>query len=452
MAGVSAAEPRTGFVRTSRSRRPDWSTGFARLGVAHCLGMAGEAALALALAGSLFFRVDPAEGRDRVLLGLLLTVAPFALVGPFIGPLVDRVKGGYRAVIVGAMAVRFGLAIVLVPAIASESVLLFPEAFAMLVLAKTYQVAKAAVVPTLVSGDQELVEANSKLQILGGLSGFASLVPAGLGLLLGAEFAVAWCALVFGAATVAAWFIPKRAVATAPAGSVEIAEVTSTPVIVDWVAMAALRGVVGFVTLLTAFALRSGPIVDPAEHLARAVGAELAEHPGISLRPLEGAWPQWYLGVVVALGILGGLLGASVAPRLRRVIAEERILLGSLLLTVSSGIWAVLTDGLLAFAGLAFGVAVAASIAKQAFDAVVQRDAPDANRGRLFARFEARFQIAWAIGALLPVVIEMGVTVGGSIVTVVASLATGAYLTNGFGQFSKSGKSGTSTSTSGRVS
>ena len=39
--------------------------------------------------------------------------------------------------------------------------------------------------------------------------------------------------------------------------------------------------------------------------------------------------------------------------------------------------------------------------AKLAFDSIVQRDAPDANRGRSFAKFETRFQIIWVVGALL---------------------------------------------------
>ena len=65
---------------------------------------------------------------------------------------------------------------------------------------------------------------------------------------------------------------------------------------------------------------------------------------------------------------------------------------------------------------LAFGVAVAASSGKQAFDAVVQRDAPDANRGRTFARFESRFQVIWVVGAAIPVLISMPTQLGGAIV------------------------------------
>ena len=52
---------------------------------------------------------------------------------------------------------------------------------------------------------------------------------------------------------------------------------------------------------------------------------------------------------------------------------------------------------------LAAIVAIVSTSGKLAFDSLVQRDAPDANRGRSFASFELRFQIVWVIGAVIPV-------------------------------------------------
>ena len=119
----------------------------------HLLSVSGETLVVLSLAGSFFFKVDPAQGREKVILGLLFTMAPFALVGPLIGPMIDRVKGGHRVVIQATMALRVVVAITMMIAVINDSLALFPEAFAMLVLAKTYQIAKAAVVPTTVAGD-----------------------------------------------------------------------------------------------------------------------------------------------------------------------------------------------------------------------------------------------------------------------------------------------------------
>ena len=61
---------------------------------------------------------------------------------------------------------------------------------------------------------------------------------------------------------------------------------------------------------------------------------------------------------------------------------------------------------------LAGGVAFAASGGKQAFDSLVQRDAPPAAQARAFARFEAGFQLVWVVGALIPVVFPIGEQLG----------------------------------------
>ena len=141
-----------------------------------------------------------------------------------------------------------------------------------------------------------------------------------------------------------------------------------------------------------------------------------------------GAPPVWHFGVIVALTGIGGLVGASAAPYVRhRIDAEEHLLLAAVALAGVGGICAVTMRGLSGQAALAFAVAVAAASGKQAFDAVVQRDAPDANRGRAFARFESRFQMIWVIGAALPVVIAMGTRLGGAVVAVLSISSTVFY-------------------------
>jgi hypothetical protein len=431
----------------------DLTSPFARLAVTHSLSMAGDALLAMSLAGSLFFKVDPAAGREKVLLGLLLTMAPFAVVGPFIGPLMDRFRGGHRAVIILSAALRAVVAATMVWASARGSFLLFPEAFVMLVLGKTYQVAKAAVVPTVVHTDAELVEANSKLQVLGGLAGFIAAIPGGILFVLGPAWVVAGCSAVMIACTVAALRLPRtRSTATEDTEEVDESELHTTPVRLAATSMSVIRGIVGFVTLLLAFELRGGAQMSSAELLARNVARNLGE---LLLRlqvvPIDQP-PKWFFGVIVPLSVLGGLLGAAVAPRLRRMLPEERILVGALVLCGLAGIGALVLSGLASYAILAFVVAGAASGGKQAFDAIIQRDAPDANRGRSFARFESRFQVAWVIGAVIPTVIHLNFDVGAVLVVIAAVGAGLGYLTKGFpagfarrkDQPSRSGKSGIS--------
>ena len=77
---------------------------FARLARAHVLTALGDALVTIALAGSLFFDVDPNEARWKVFLYLVLTVAPLGFVAPFIGPALDRARGGRRWMVVAVNA------------------------------------------------------------------------------------------------------------------------------------------------------------------------------------------------------------------------------------------------------------------------------------------------------------------------------------------------------------
>ena len=123
-------------------RRP-----FGRLALTHVLMTAGDTLFAVSLAGSLFFSISPTAAKDKVLLYLLLTMGPFAVVAPALGPVVDRSRGARRATVVASAVGRAALC----PFLARDihSLLLFPEAFAMLVLSKVYLVTKGALVPEM---------------------------------------------------------------------------------------------------------------------------------------------------------------------------------------------------------------------------------------------------------------------------------------------------------------
>src|SRR3984893_9589936 len=147
---VGVRERSDQFRRLARSalsdlfdqRRP-----FGRLALTHVLMTAGDTLFAVSLAGSLFFSISPTAAKDKVLLYLLLTMGPFAVVAPALGPLIDRSRGARRAMVVASALGRA----VLCPFLARDihSLLLFPEAFAMLVLSKVYLVTKGALVPEM---------------------------------------------------------------------------------------------------------------------------------------------------------------------------------------------------------------------------------------------------------------------------------------------------------------
>src|SRR5215211_932058 len=80
------------------SRRP-----LDRLAWVHAASTCGDALVAVALAGTLFFAVPVAAARPRVALYLLLTVAPFAVVAPLLGSLLDGRRGDGRLALAAAL-------------------------------------------------------------------------------------------------------------------------------------------------------------------------------------------------------------------------------------------------------------------------------------------------------------------------------------------------------------
>jgi hypothetical protein len=344
--------------------------------------------------------------------------------------MMDRLRGGHRVVILGSMIGRAVLAFAMVREV-DNSLLLFPEAFMALVLGKTYAVAKASMVPSTVNSDADLVEANSKLQLLSGLSGFVLGVPAGLLSLIGSAPVLILATIVFVAGSIAALRIyPAKGSLTDEAhhAGAQLEGVHSAVVRVASTAMSWMRCVVGLVTFLLAFVLRSPP---PAPPLGASVGTRLgfidpAIRVGMPPEPTTG-YPAWFFGIVVASSVAGGLAGSVLAPRLRSVINEQSIMLGGLIGSVLAGLLGLLFPGLLGMVLLSMTVAVSAGVAKQAFDSLVQAGAPDANRGQLFARFEARFQVVWVIGAVVAVLLRPSVGVGSAVVFVGSLVALVVY-------------------------
>ncbi len=484
------------FKRLARSaitdlfdqRRP-----FGRLALTHVLMTAGDTLFAVSLAGSLFFSISPTAAKDKVLLYLLLTMGPFAVVAPALGPLIDRSRGARRAMVVASAVGRAALC----PFLARDihSLLLFPEAFAMLVLSKVYLVTKGALVPEMAAlgmldevGDAaaevgadagladtgpptargpdptppygtpvirvedpgtgrqtvepDLATLNARLGLLASLAGFAFAVPAVLILKLGGASSVIWVSIaVFAAAAVAGARLPvprrlartlasRRAGgrsaydhardAAGPDGTTDIQmapdfdpewagdeedlaafrPIADTEVILALMPMSVLKALVGFTTFLFAFGLR------------RAGAA------------------TWWFGFVLGGLTAGALIGVLLVARVRRILNEQQMLTGSLLVVAAVTVAGAFYTARWFWAVIALVVGLASAMAKPSFDALVQRHVRESNQGRAFARFETRFQLMWVVGSFVPVVLSLPVAAGSLVMAVVAGVGALSYMSS----------------------
>jgi hypothetical protein len=106
-----------------------------------------------------------------------------------------------------------------------------------------------------------------------------------------------------------------------------------------------------------------------------------------------------YGAAVVAYGV-GTFAGLIVAPLLRRRYGEDRLTAGALIVLAVVAAFGALGPSRSLVLVVSGVLGMAASIGRQGFDAMVQTRAPATVRGRAFARFETRFQIAWVLGAI----------------------------------------------------
>jgi len=381
-----------GYLRwlgpVSEGRSP---SAFTRLSAVHWASAAGDAFLPVALAGSLFFSISLGAARGRVALALVLTVAPFAVVAPLLGPVLDRLRGGRRSVVL-ASAIGRAIAVYFMAEYV-HSLLLFPWAFVALVCSKAYTVAKAALVPSVVDDPSQLVEANSKLAIGSSVVGALAAAPAIaiLQLLGGAAVLRADIALYIVVAVLSTRMEkgpPLEHIPNPQPAPLRLASGRPLPpgaLFLAWIVMASLRCVVGLLAFLVVFSFRR-----------------------------DGAPLIWY-GLVGLSNVFGNLGGAAVAPRLRQRFGEERILAGTTLVVgVVGGLVTQLNllhrwPAALVFAGV---LGLGANAAKLAFDALVQQHGTADARGRLFARTESSFQLVWVLGSLVPVLIPIGLLLG----------------------------------------
>ncbi len=449
---------------------------FGRLALVQVLMLAGDTLVTISLAGSLFFSLSPNAAKSKVLLYLLLTLAPFAIVSPLLGPLIDRSRGARRLMVVFSALGRATLC----PFMARDihSLLLFPEAFLILVLSKLYLVTRGALVPEMAAltearsrpgpeaevddtvigfGHGEVVgwtpqpdpaafrpvgdddpgdtqpgapgpvapparagyaALNARLTLLGTVAGFIASIPGVIILkTAGAPGVLIFGTFVFGAAAAAGLRLPVPPLVRGRRSGAARATVRTAgahPAEND-PDLAALQ-----------------PLAHPevmlglsANSLLRGLAGFLVFLLAFGLRRLHA--PLWWYGLALGASGVGALVGLVLVPRLRRRFAEQQILLGALVLSAVAAVLAAWWGTLLAQAFLAFMVGVAGALGQPSFDSLAQRLVPLEAQGRAFARFATRQQLVWVLGALVPVAVAIPLVTGDVLMAIAAAAGAVAY-------------------------
>src|SRR5262249_11714557 len=137
--GASASRGAGRVVQRMTGASGAGRTGLSNLIELTAASSVGGGFLAVALAGTLFFNASVSQARSQVAIALLVTMAPFAVLAPLIGPMLDRVQQGRRFILAGTLLARGLLCWGMAGAVFyHDSVTLLPAAFGVLVLQKAY--------------------------------------------------------------------------------------------------------------------------------------------------------------------------------------------------------------------------------------------------------------------------------------------------------------------------
>jgi len=366
-------------------------SGLSRLIQMHFFNTAGDAAVAIALAGTLFFTVPSGEARGQVALFLGLTMLPFAIVAPLIGPFLDRFAHGRRWAIGGTMAIRAFLCWVLAGAVVTDSAWLFPAALGVLVASKAYGVTRAAAVPRLLPRDFTLVKANGRVSMSGIVGVSVSAPLAGLASLVGPEWVLRYAFLLFVGATIAAIRLPSRVDSSEGEGDLLLREEeqdgarTGSMRIPPAVAHALRancgpRWLSGFLIMFMAFQLRENPI--------------------------DGWSTEVLTALVVGGAGAGNFLGVVTASLVRRI--NPAVTVGAVLVAdIAVVVFGLTLYGVVALTLLGLLAGLGQSLAKFSLDATIQQDVPHRVQASAFARSDTTLQLAWVIGGFVGIAVPI---------------------------------------------
>jgi MFS family permease len=395
--GRGSKRAATGLFRLTRNAagaEGARESGLSRLIELHAFNAAGDAAVAISLAGTLFF-ASPGEARDRVALFLGLTMLPFVVVAPLLGPFLDRFSHGRRWAIGGTMAMRGLLCLWLADSIASDSLQMYPAALGCLVTSKTYGVARAATVPRLLPPGLTLVKANGRISLAGVVGAAVSGPLAAGAATIGAEWSLRYAFVIFAIATILSILLPPKVdsnVGEQPSSIFGNGQKLRLPMDTVFALRCnvGLRVLSGFLTMYMAFLLKQNPL------------------PGWEDKTLV------LMGLVIGAAGLGNTVGIALGSVARR-INPKITLISALIADCLAAAMAAVFYGLLPAIALGLTAGIAQALGKLALDSTIQVQVPEQQRTSAFGRSETVLQLSWVIGGFigiaLPLIPQLGLGV-----------------------------------------
>jgi MFS family permease len=384
------------------------------------LSYGADAMVTVALAGTVFFGASAHAQRGNVLLYLLITMAPFAVVAPVIGPVLDRLQHGRRWTMAGTAIGRAILALIMA-AHSSELLILYPCALGSLVLSKAYGVVRAAAAPRLVPPNMTLTAANSRITVfgLGSTLVLGTLVGALIKITGSYTFGLVVTALGFAACAVVAFRLPPQVDSASaahrhpqePRRPVRQAEVPTLHRLIGWarrgfaphlvVALqgeASLRLLSGFLSIYLAFYVES---------TSHGFGAALA-----------------LAGVIGGAGA-GNFAGTALGNRVKTA-RPLMVIIASVCAAAAATLIGSIIFSMFVATVVMFLASVTNALGKISLDSLIQRDVIETLRSSAFARSETFLQLAWVLGAAIGVALPSNGTGDGTVAFIVATVIVGA--------------------------
>ena len=356
-------------------------------------GQGGDGVFQAALAAAVVFNQQQQNTANGLLLATFVTIAPFTLLGPFVGVFIDRWSRRKILSIAPLLKIAFVTLVLFDPLHGPGRAAFFLGAFAVLSINRFQLAAASAVVPRLVPAE-DLLMANSVATVGGTL---ALLLGAVVGTRIADAIGVVSVILI----AVTLWFL-----ASLIAGRIrsDLAPMTleESPELLRHAVRRILVETWDGARTMFATPHAIGPIASiTVDQVGQGIMLTLSL---VVFRDQLGEGVASFSNVLLAGGV-GVMLGIATAGFLEDRLPKERIVsLGFLIggLTLIGGAAAIEGPVILLVAavlGLTF------TWKKVSVDTMVQESLPDGYRGRVFSVYDFFYNLARIVAAVLAVVL-----------------------------------------------